>query len=208
LKNRTKIASVLSFVLILASIINVSATVGVVVGDKFNYNIEMSVIDETSDYTVTGDLEIEVTLIEGNTITFNYSGTDAKIKGTYPDDYDLTDGSEVLSLEIFNDDLLTNASLMSGPFFIDKDFTPKTFSYSANVSDVMTVEMSIESEYDDDGVLKNFETTSVFSIPEISSSEYIVKINRSGFTIPGYSVLIVGLVFLLAIPVIVRKIRR
>ena len=203
MKNRTKIASVLSFVLILASIINVSATVGVVVGDKFNYNIEMSVIDETSDYTVTGDLEIEVTLIEGNTITFNYSGTDAKIKGTYPDDYDLTDGSEVLSLEIFNDDLLTNASLMSGPFFIDKDFTPKTFSYSANVSDVMTVEMSIESEYDDDGVLKNFETTSVFG-----STEYIVKINRSGFTIPGYSVLIVGLVFLLAIPVIVRKIRR
>jgi len=201
MKNRTKIAAILSFFLIFASIFNVSATMGVAAGDKFKYDIELHLDDGTTyNYTVTGDLELEVNSIEGAKINCTAFGTNGKIEGTYPDDYNLTDGSTNYIIEIFEDDLLTNASLMTGAYFIDSDFTPKTFSHSINVTGV---ELYVDSEYDDNGVLKNFEMTSVFG-----SSVTMMKMTRSGFAIPGYSVLIVGVISLLAIPMIVRKIRR
>ncbi len=200
---------VLSMVLICASIVNVSATVGVTVGDKYNYDVELFSNNGTDEYTVTGDLEIEVTLIEGNIITYKASDTNTKAKGSYPDNLNLTDSSDLMNLTIYNDDISTNASMMAGAHFIDKDFTPKTFSYNESATILLvTIETSIESEYDDDGVLKSSEYTLVMKMGELVSTEMRTKMNRSGSAIPGYSVLIIGVISLLTIPMIVRKIRR
>ena len=215
MKSKLQLVGLLCLFGLFANILTASATVGVSVGDTYKYNMEGESVSGTEGYSFSMDLKIEITEIADPivvmdittvTVSFDMIFTNIDIEGDVPAGEEAPEEETIQNAAIiYDNDTMTNASMLAGVFFIDADYTPKTNSFNASV---LGINMSTSVEYDDNGVLLSSNVSMSMEFEEIIT-EMSLSTTRasSGSGIPGYPMVILGLTFLVSIALIRKRIK-
>ena len=221
MKLKIKYIGIIFLIGLFTNAICASATVGVEVGDTFTFKTEVKLTIDQNDYNMSYQSKIKVTeisdpteILDMSVITITYDLTMSNyeiLEGDLPANEELPKKTTIESMGmIYDDAIMTNTSQMTGAYFIDASYTPKNVTGAVNASyEDLSTQLTYDVEYDSNGVLMKSEVHAMLNMSGIVT-ETLSKSNRiaNSIGIPGYPIVFIGIVFLISIPMLYRKVKK